>query len=74
MRKWFVPLTVLGIGGLGVLLLSEAGQRALEWLQDRLDEAPERLADWNESAQTELEKIQVALNELADTLQTRPAQ
>ena len=74
MRKWFLPLTVLGIGGLGALLLSEAGRRGLEWLLDRLDEAPDRLAEWNESAQSELERIQSALNELADTLQTRPAQ
>ncbi len=74
MRKWFLPLTVLGIGGLGALLLSEAGRRRLEWLFDRLDEAPERLAEWNDTTQSELEKIQTALNELADTLQTRPAQ
>lgn len=74
MRKWFLPLTVLGIGGLGALLLSEGGRRGLEWLFDRLDEAPDRFAEWNESAQTELEKIQLALNELADNLQTRPAQ
>jgi hypothetical protein len=46
----------------------------MEWLFDRLDEAPDRFAEWNESAQTELEKIQNALNELADTLQTHPAQ
>ena len=74
MRKWFLPLTVLGIGGVGALLFSERGRRGLEWLFDRLDEAPDRLAEWNESAQSELEKIQNALNELSDTLQTRPAQ
>jgi hypothetical protein len=74
MRRWFLPLTVLGIGGIGALLLSEAGRNRLEWLFDRLDEAPDRLAEWNESAQSELEKIQSALNELADTLQTHPAQ
>lgn len=74
MRKWFLPLTVLGIGGIGALLFSEEGRRGLDWLFDRLDEAPDRFAEWNESAQTELEKIQAALNELSDTLQTHPAQ
>ncbi len=74
MRKWFLPLTVLGIGGIGALLLSEAGRRRLEWLFDRLDEAPDRFAEWNESAQSELEKIQDALNEISETLQARPAQ
>lgn len=74
MRKWFVPLTMLGIGGIGALILSERGRRGLEWLFERLDEAPDRIAEWNDTAQLELERIQTALNELAETLQTRPAQ
>lgn len=74
MRKWFVPLTMLGIGSLGALILSERGRQALDWIFDRIDEAPDRIADWNETAQQELDKIQVALNEIAETLQTRPAQ
>ena len=73
MRKWFVPLTMLGIGSLGALVLSERGRQALDWVFDRLDEAPDRIADFNESAQAELDKIQSALNEIADSLQTRPA-
>ncbi len=74
MRKWFLPLTVLGIGSLGALVLSERGRRGLKWVLDRMDEAPERFAEWNESAQSELDRIQDALNEIADSLQTRPAQ
>lgn len=74
MRKWFVPLTMLGIGSLGALILSERGRQAIDWVFDRLDEAPDRIADWNDTAQLELEKIQSALEEIADTLQTRPAQ
>lgn len=74
MRKWFVPLTMLGIGSLGALILSERGRKAMDWIFDRIDEAPDRIAEWNDTAQFELEKIQSALNEIADTLQTRPAQ
>lgn len=74
MRKWFVPLTMLGIGSLGALILSERGRQALDWIFDRIDEAPDRIAEWNDTAQQELEKIQDSLNEIADTLQTRPAQ
>ncbi len=74
MRKWFVPLTMLGIGSLGALILSERGRQALDWIFDRIDEAPDRIADWNDTAQLELDKIQLALNEIADNLQTRPAQ
>jgi hypothetical protein len=72
MRKWFVPLTMLSIGGIGALILSETGRRGLEWLFERMEEAPDRIADWNESAQSELEKIQASLNELAETLQAHP--
>lgn len=74
MRKWFVPLTMLGLGSLGALILSERGRQALDWIFERLDEAPDRIADWNDSAQLELDRIQAALNEIADNLQTRPAQ
>lgn len=74
MRKWFVPLTMLGIGSLGALILSERGRQAMDWIFDRIDEAPDRIAEWNDTAQLELEKIQSTLNEIADTLQTRPAQ
>jgi hypothetical protein len=72
MRKWFVPLTMMGIGGLGALILSETGRRGLEWLFEQMEEAPDRIADWNDSAQSELEKIQASLNELAETLQAHP--
>ncbi len=74
MRKWFVPLTMLGIGSLGALVLSERGRQALDWIFDRIDEAPDRIAEWNETAQQELDRIQFALNEIAENLQTRPAQ
>jgi hypothetical protein len=72
MRKWFVPLTMLGIGGIGALVLSETGRRGLEWLFEQMEEAPDRLAEWNDSAQSELERIQASLNELAETLQAHP--
>ena len=68
MRKWAVPLTVLGIGGLGALLFSERGRHALRWVFRRIEEAPDRIAEWNETAQTEIDKIQVAINELAESL------
>lgn len=69
MRKVFVPLTVLGVGGLGWLFLTERGHSALRWIGDRLEEGPERLLEWNEVAQRELDRIQVALNRVAQSLQ-----
>lgn len=69
MKKWFLPLTVLGLGGLGAIVLSERGRKALLWAMERLDEAPDRFSEWNESAQRELERIQSSLNQLAETLE-----
>ena len=75
MRKWFLPLTVLGIGGLGALVLSERGRKAIVWAMERIDEAPDRFSEWNENAQSELERIQSNLNRLAESLESvRPVQ
>lgn len=73
MRKWAVPLTVLGVGGVGALVLSDRGRHAIGWVLRRMQEAPDRIAEWNETAQTELEKIQLAVNELAESLRVNLA-
>ena len=69
MQKWFLPLTVLGIGGLGLLVLSDRGQDALQWVFDKFDEAPDQFNDWNVRAQEELDRIQMALNRVAESLE-----
>jgi hypothetical protein len=68
MRKWYVPITVLGLGGVGVLLLSDRGRLAIRWLTDSFHRAP-TLLEWNESAQSELDRIQAALNRIAESLE-----
>lgn len=67
MRKVYVPLTLLGLGGLGWLFLSQRGREALRWMTTQLD--PGRLLEWNEAAQRELDRIQVALNRVAESLE-----
>ena len=69
MQKWFLPLTVLGLGGLGLLVLSDRGQDALEWAFKKLDEVPDQFDDWNTRAQEELDRIQMALNRVAESLE-----
>lgn len=69
MRKWYLPMTVLGLGGLGVLLFTERGRKLVDEISEYLSEAPARLADWNDTAQRELDRIQTALNRVADSLQ-----
>jgi hypothetical protein len=68
MRKWYVPLTMLGLGGLGLLFLTDAGRQRLRWLAANLHRAPEALLDWNAVAQREIDRIQLALNRVAESL------
>jgi hypothetical protein len=63
-----VPLTVLGLGSIGALLVSDRGRRVLQLAIDRLSEAPDRLLEWNDAAQAELERIQKSLNQLSESL------
>ena len=68
MRKWYFPMTIMGLGGLGVLLFTERGRRSLLWVAEHLHEAPRQLAEWNEAAQRELDRIQETLDRVARTI------
>ncbi len=74
MRKWFLPLTVLGLSGVGVFLASEAGRNLVLRAIKGVSEAPESFELWNETAQRELDQIQVRLDQLAETFGIGPAQ
>lgn len=68
MRKWYLPVTVVGLGGLGALFLTERGRSALRWIYNNMHQAPEALLEWNDAAQRELDRIQTALNQVAESL------
>ncbi len=69
MKKVVVPLTVLGLGGLGWLFLTERGRQVLAWVGENIERGPERLLEWNEAAQRELDRIQTALNRVQESLE-----
>jgi hypothetical protein len=62
---------VLGLGSIGAFLLSERGRNSLRAMSENLDEVPERWLEWNDSAQSELDRIQAALNRIAESLEPR---
>jgi hypothetical protein len=69
MRKWLVPLIVFAAGGIGAYLISGHRREALrDWLS-RFNEEPETWPRWNDSALAELERIQNALNQVAQSLE-----
>jgi ribonuclease HI len=71
MRKWYVPLTVAGIGGVGVFLFSESGRMALRWIGQYIRLNSEGLLEWNDAAEAELRRVQEALTAIAESLQPR---
>jgi hypothetical protein len=76
MRKWYLPATVLGIGGLGVvgvLIGTERGRAVIRRVAENFIDAPESFEEWNDSALRELESIQSALDSLSQALGVRPA-
>jgi HPt (histidine-containing phosphotransfer) domain-containing protein len=64
-----MPLTVLGLGSLGILMLSDRGRDLLREVAARLEDAPETLQEWNDSTQAELDRIQAAVDRVAQSLQ-----
>lgn len=67
-----LSLAMLGLGSLGVLGVlaagTDRGRGIVRSLIDAFGEAPDRIQGWNEAAQSELENIQAAINDLADAL------
>jgi hypothetical protein len=72
MRRWYVPLTVLGLGSVGALLLSERGRCSLRAIWDRFQKSPERWREFNDSLQSELDRIQTALDQIAQSIDPHP--
>jgi len=69
MRRYYVPLTVLGLAGVGLVLFSERGRQALRWMSENFEGAPGSLLEWNETAERELDRLQAAVNQLAESLE-----
>jgi len=68
MRRWYVPLTVIGLAGVGALIASPRGRQALAWLAKNFAKAPEALLESHETTLRELERLRVAVSQLADSL------
>ena len=62
-------LGVVGLGGLGVMLLTPKGRQTLRLAVEKMQFGSRRLEEWNQAAQDELERIQGALDELTQSLQ-----
>ncbi len=68
MKKWYMPLAVLGIGTVGALLLSERGRQALRWIADSLEFHHQKMMEWNEAAEREIDRLEQALDRIAASI------
>lgn len=68
MKKWYMPLAVLGVGSLGALLLSDRGRQVVRWVVENLERHHETFLEWNDAAQRELDRLEEALNQVADSI------
>ncbi len=69
MKKWYMPLALLGVGSLGAFLFSERGRQALRWFAENFERHQDALVEWNDAAQRELENLEQALTRIADSLE-----
>ncbi len=72
MRRWYIPLTVLGLGSVGALLFSERGRKTLRGVVEKFQQSPEGWRELNQSLQGELDRIQAALDHIAETIDPHP--
>jgi len=61
-------MAVLGVGSVGLLMVSDAGRDAVRWLKENVLEDPDQLSSWNDAAQEELNSIKASLDQLASSL------
>jgi len=69
MKNWFLPVTVLGLSGLGLLFASERGRERVRQALDKLLEHSDPLGDFHKFCEDQLETIQNNLDRISEALQ-----
>jgi len=69
MKNWFLPVTVLGLSGLGLLFASERGRERVRQALDKLMEHGDPLGEFNKFCEDQLETIQRNLDRISEALE-----
>ncbi|HZU30341.1 MAG TPA: hypothetical protein VFB79_04455 [Candidatus Angelobacter sp.] len=72
MKKWYLPLTVLGLSGLGLVFASERGRARVRQLVDQWMEHGDPLGEFNNFCEEQLKMIQENLDRLSEALEGPP--
>jgi hypothetical protein len=73
MRNWFLPVTVLGLSGLGLVFASKRGRERVLTFLDRMVEHGDPLGEFNKLCEEQLNTIQSGLDRLAEVLKESEA-
>jgi hypothetical protein len=74
MRNWLLPVTVLGLSGLGLIFASERGRERVLTFFDRMVENGDPLGEFNKLCEEQLNTIQNGLDRLAEALKESQAE
>ncbi|HZD93328.1 MAG TPA: hypothetical protein VE133_03680 [Candidatus Sulfotelmatobacter sp.] len=69
MKNWYLPVTVLGLSGLGLLFASERGRQRIRQAFDKLVQHGDPLGEFNKFCEEQLNMIQRNLDRLAEALE-----
>ncbi len=69
MKKWFLPVTVLGLSGLGLVFASERGRERVSLWLNHLMEHGDPLGEFNKFCDDQLDHIQQSLDRLSEALE-----
>jgi len=69
MKNWFLPITVLGLSGLGLLCASERGRERVRQALDKFMEHGDPLGEFNKFCEDQLETIQRNLDRISQALE-----
>jgi hypothetical protein len=73
MRNWYLPVTLLGLSGLGLIFASKRGRKRVLSFLDRVVENGAPLGEFNKLCEEQLNTIQNGLDRLAEALQESEA-
>ncbi len=73
MRNWFLPVTVLGLSGLGLVFASKRARTRVLTFLDRVAENGDPLGEFNRLCEEQLNTIQSNLDRLAEALKESEA-
>ena len=73
MKNWFLPVTVLGLSGLGLLFASEKRRERVRRAFDHLLDHSDPLGEFNKFCEEQIEIIQQNLDHLTEALEGQQA-